>query len=68
MVTQLTTFVHSWTNNTNLKWKEYRQKHVGKDIVNKIHNKYCSALVGYLNILDLTSMLLITWNFLHNPI
>jgi len=35
------------------RWPEYRPKHVGENIVNKIRQRYWSALVGYLHVLDL---------------
>jgi len=36
-------------------WPECCPKHVAVNFVNRTHHKYCSAFVGYLNILDQTN-------------
>ena len=48
MVTQLTTFAPSISCNITLKMVVIAAKHIGKNIVNKIHHKHYSAFVSYL--------------------
>jgi hypothetical protein len=44
--------LYSCNNDITLKMAGYRPEHVDGNAMNKIHNTYWSALVGYLHILD----------------